>query len=274
MKIFDVHTHVFPEKIASAALAFLREQSAGIPTFTDGTLGDLRRHAAAAGYYGWMNCPVVTRPGQSVSVNTWSAARNQWPALSLGGVHPEDDDPAGVIRQIHDLGLHGVKFHPEYQEFGVLEARLAPVWSLCEELGLPVLIHGGQDIGFRPPYHSRPRDYAELSRRHPGLVIIVAHLGGWRDWDEVEQELAGTGVYLDTSFSLPFMADQGQFVRIVRQHGAHRVLFGTDSPWQDLSEAVAEVSSLPLTQAEKEDIFWNNAARLWSLPATAAPVRS
>lgn len=272
MKIFDVHTHVFPEKIAASALAFLREQSAGIPTFTLGTAADLRRHAAAAGYAGWMNCPVVTKPGQSASVNAWAAARNLWPALSLGGVHPADEDPEDIVRQIRDLGLRGVKFHPEYQEFGVLEARLEPIWRLCEELSLPVLIHGGQDIGFQPPFHSRPRDYAELGRRHPGLVIIVAHLGGWRDWDEVEQDLAGSSVFLDTSFSLPFMADKSQFARIVRKHGADKVLFGTDSPWQDLAEAVSEVSSQPLTEAEKEDIFWNNAARIWNFPADAAPV--
>ena len=95
MKIFDVHTHVFPEKIAASALAFLREQSADLPTYTLGTAADLRRHAAAAGYAGWMNCPVVTKPGQSASVNAWAAARNLWPALSLGGVHPASGTQPG-----------------------------------------------------------------------------------------------------------------------------------------------------------------------------------
>lgn len=270
MKIFDVHTHIFPEKIAASTLAYLSARSANLPTFTLGTSADLRRHAIAAGYAGWMNCPVVTKPGQAASVNAWAAARNQWPALSLGGVHPDDEDLEGVVRQIRDLGLCGVKFHPEYQAFGVLEPRVEPIWRVCEELSLPVLIHGGQDIGFQPPFHSRPRDYAELSRRHPGLVIIIAHLGGWRNWDEVEHDLVGRNVFLDTSFALPFMEDKSQFVRIVRQHGADKVLFGTDSPWQDLAEAVSDVSSQPLTQAEKEDIFWNNAARIWNFPVDAA----
>lgn len=269
MKIFDTHTHVFPDQIASSALSFLRAKSANLPAFTLGTASDLRWRAEGVGYCGWLNCPVVTRPGQSRSVNIWAAEHNAWPALSLGGVHPEDENPAEVITQIHGLGLRGVKFHPEYQEFGVLEKRVADIWRRCEEFSLPVLIHGGQDIGFQPPYHSRPRDYAELSRRYPGLQIVVAHLGGWRNWDEVENELAGSQVFLDTSFSLPFMSDHKQFVRIVRKHGADKVLFGTDSPWQELQEAVMEIKALPLTKIEQEMIFWNNAEKLWKLDEIA-----
>ena len=54
MKIFDVHTHIFPEKIAASTLASLSARSANLPTFTLGTPADLRRHAIAAGYSGWM----------------------------------------------------------------------------------------------------------------------------------------------------------------------------------------------------------------------------
>lgn len=263
MKVFDTHTHVFPDKIAVQALAHLREKSKGIPAFTLGTFNDLAIHAKEAGYSGWMNCPVVTRPNQSKSVNAWVASHNHWPSLSLGGVHPEDEDVCDVIHHLHELGLHGVKFHPEYQEFGVLEKRVEPIWSLCEELGLPVLIHGGNDIGFEPPFHSRPADYVELSHRHPGLTIIAAHMGGWLVWDEVERDLIGSDVLIDTSFSMPYMKDRSQFLRMVKNHGAKKVLFGTDSPWQDLAEAINDVKTSGLSEEELEDVFWNNAAGVW-----------
>lgn len=263
MKIFDTHTHVFPDKIAEKAVAGLRKQSHDIPAFTNGTYADLSAKAKAVGYSGWMNCPVVTRPGQAVGVNVWASEHNTWPSLSLGGVHPDDTDIIGTLHQICDLGLHGVKFHPEYQAFWLLEERAERIWKACEELALPVLIHAGQDIGFEPPYHSAPADFAELARRHPGLTIVAAHCGGWLLWDDVEKYLAGTSVFIDTSFSKPYMKNPNQFLRLIRNHGTDHVLYGTDSPWQSLEGGLYDVSNCGLTQQEQEDIFWNNARKVW-----------
>lgn len=263
MKIFDTHTHVFPDKIAAQVIAHLREISSGIPAYTKGTFADLAQRETAAGVSGWMNCPVATRPGQAQSVNDWVASHNNWPSLSLGAIHPLDVDKTGILHRIKELGLYGVKLHPEYQEFGMFDSNMEEVWKTCEELALPVLIHGGEDIGFAPPYHSKPADYVELSRRHPALVIIAAHAGGWNLWDEVERDLVGSNVLIDTSFSVNYMKDKTQLFRIIRAHGAKKVLFGTDSPWQELCEAAEQVRNCGLTQEELEDIFWNNAKRVW-----------
>ena len=264
MRIFDTHTHVFPDKIAHQAVAHLRELANGIPAFTDGTAADLAAKAAEAGYSGWMNCPVVTRPGQAKSVNAWAAALNQWPHLSLGGLHPDDDDKTGLLTHIQELGLHGIKLHPEYQEFRLDDKRMELVWSFCEEHDLPVLIHAGEDIGFRPPYHSTPKEFAELAKRHPALTIVAAHAGGWKLWDEVEEYYpTHTNLFMDTSFSLPFMKERSQMVRVIRKIGVKNVLFGTDSPWQELKEAIHDIATCGLTDDELQDVFWNNARRVW-----------
>ena len=88
--------------------------------------------------------------------------------------------------------------------------------------------------------------------------------------------LLDTGVYLDTAYSLgaisplddhyapeelPMLADE-RFVELVRAFGSRRVLFGTDSPWDDMSRCIARIDALPLTEAEKADIFDGNARRL------------
>ena len=62
-RIFDVHTHVWPDKVASSAVAYLQAKSHNLPVFSDGTAGGLHERALEAGYTGWLNCPVVTRPG-------------------------------------------------------------------------------------------------------------------------------------------------------------------------------------------------------------------
>ncbi len=269
MKIFDVHTHVFPDKIAARALEHLQEKSHGIPVFCDGTRADQLRCALETGYTGLMNCPVVTNPGQMQSVNDWVASWNAWPYLSMGGIHPDAENVPDELRRIKELGLHGVKLHPEYQQFSLLEKRMESIWAGCEALGLPVLVHAGNDIGFPEPGHSCPSDFAELARRYPGLEIICAHMGGWRDWDQVERALAGQRVYLDTSFSLPYMTDQAQFKRLILKHGVDRILYGTDSPWQNLQTGLNEILLLGLPKQQQEKILWGNAARLFKLEAIA-----
>lgn len=265
-KIFDIHTHVWPDKIASNVLKHLQAKSCNLPVYSDGTAGCLRKLALEAGYSGWMNCPVVTRPDQAHSLNKKAALVNTWPSLSMGGIHPEEPDLVSELQHIMDLGLHGIKMHPEYQEFNPLEARVEPIWSFCESNDFPVIIHAGNDVGFQPPFHSRPRDFAELIRRHPGLTLICAHCGGWLVWDEVERDLSGHPVYFDTSFSAMYMRDDpGRFARIIRNHGIDRVIYGTDSPWQSLESGIADIEALPFDEADKDKIFWGNANKIFGL---------
>lgn len=265
MQIFDTHTHVFPDKVAEKAVSHLREMSGFIPAYTNGTYSDHAEKSLEAGYTAWMNCPVVTRPGQAISINQWASQHNCWPSLSLGAVHPDDDDVIGILSSIIDLNLPGVKFHPEYQNFDPLEARLSRIWDFCQEHKLPVLFHAGQDIGFKPPYHTTPSTFAELSRRYPEMKLVAAHAGGWKDWDEVEEVLPGTNVFIDTSFSMPFMQDNGQMARLIKRIGVKHVMFGTDSPWQELKEAAAEIANCGLSREELQDVFWNNAFSFWGL---------
>jgi predicted TIM-barrel fold metal-dependent hydrolase len=51
-------------------------------------------------------------------------------------------------------------------------------------------------------------------------------------------------------------------VRLAGKHGAHRILFGTDSPWFDQAEDIRWIDSMKLTQEEKDRIFFKNAEEL------------
>ena len=98
----------------------------------------------------------------------------------------------------------------------------------------------------------------------------------WRNWREVPENLLDTGVYLDTAYTLgsisplddhyapeelPMLVDE-RFVELVHIFGSRRVVFGSDSPWDDIAACVGRIKALPLTEAEKADIFDNNARRL------------
>ncbi len=271
MRVFDVHAHIYPDKVASKVLQQLtaeaerREGVKAPPTAYDGTSAGLLASLAASGFTAAMNCPIATKPGQTRSVNDWSAAQNAWPVLSMGSVHPDDPDIAGEVRRIRELGLYGIKMHPEYQQFRLDDARLRPLWDAARTNGLPVLLHTGADICFPPPCNAPPCEVRKLVEAWPGLDVIAGHFGGWRMWDEVERGLLGAPVWLDLAFALEALPPE-RVAAMIRRHGAERVLFGTDAPWCDPAATLALFLRLPLTPAEQERILWSNAARLFHLP--------
>jgi predicted TIM-barrel fold metal-dependent hydrolase len=56
-----------------------------------------------------------------------------------------------------------------------------------------------------------------------------------------------------------------QFMRIMRAHGADKILFASDSPWSCAAEEIASIESLPLTTEEKDMIFSSNAKKILDL---------
>ena len=136
-------------------------------------------------------------------------------------------------------------------------------------------------MGFPGVVHVTPRMVRSALDQVGPMTLILAHMGGWRNWDQVEELLPDTSVYLDTSYSLGDLAPlddgfylpedlpmmpQEQFLRMVRTFGPHRILFGTDSPWQSQTDAVAAIRALHLSQEEQDGILGGNAQKLLNFP--------
>ena len=77
----------------------------------------------------------------------------------------------------------------------------------------------------------------------------------------VEEYLVGTPIFLDTAYIAQFLPPE-QCLRIIRNHGADKVLFGSDSPWEDPADTLQYLRSLGLTDDELEQITHRNAARI------------
>lgn len=261
--IIDFHTHYFPEKIAENAIASL-EKLGGIKAYTDGTRLSLESSMWHAGIDLSLNLPIATSPDQVESINLWAAKNNSPPVLSLGSIHPDTPNPKGVLEKVKNSGLKGIKMHPEFQNFSPNESRLKPIWEACMENNLFIVFHAGGDISFRAPFRSDPAKFAELQNKFPDLKFILAHFGSWKLWDEVEKELIGLPVFLDTSFVFELLPID-KLVSLIKKHGADKVLFGTDSPWRNQLKELKTFNKLSLPETEKELILWKNAAKLLSL---------
>lgn len=263
--IIDFHMHVFPEQLAERTLTKL-SQVAKIEPYTDGTvLGTLQR-MKEWGITRGVILQIATRPGQETTVNNWAAAMQQaHPELYFfGSVHPDSENAIAELRRIRDLGLKGIKFHPDYQGFFVEDPKLFPLYQEISDLALPLIFHAGFDPVSPEVVHATPKAIAEVARRFPRLTLIGAHMGGMLRYDESEAFLADSGVYIDTSMSATYCSAE-QFTRMVRRFGADRVLFGTDSPWDSAPRELAFIEALPISLEEKENILWRNAAKLLRL---------
>ncbi len=265
MRVFDVHTHIFPDAIAARVVAQLGEHS-GVKPWYDGSRNGLLASMRQAGIEAALNCPIATRADQVPSVNRWAITQNVWPLLSLGSVHPDCADNPGELQRLADAGLRGIKLHPEYQGFALDDPRMDTAWAACEARRLLVFVHAGEDIGFEPPAHSTPRQFRDLARRYPEMPLVAAHFGGWRQWPDVERDLIGEPVYIDLSFLFGMLPD-ADIVRLTRRHGVRRVLFGTDAPWRDQQTELETFLRLPFTPAEQQCMLWDNAAELVGFPA-------
>ena len=274
--MIDFHTHTFPDRIAAAAVGKL-EQKAHATSFSDGTREGLLRCMQAAGIDHAVVLPVATNPLKCASMNDTSHALDGRDNLTyFAAIHPDALDWHKELGRAKALGFKGVKIHPVYQDVPIDDPRFVRILERCGELGLIVVMHGGLDIGFPGVERCSPQRLRAALRQAGPVTLVAAHMGGWRNWREVPENLLDTGVYLDTAYTLgaispidshyapeelPMLADE-RFVELVRIFGSHRVLFGTDSPWDDMSACVARIRALPLTEAEKADIFDSNARRL------------
>ena len=56
--------------------------------------------------------------------------------------------------------------------------------------------------------------------------------------------------------------DVQQFIRMVKNHGADKILFASDSPWAGQKEFVDYFKQLPFTEEEQKMIESENAKKL------------
>ncbi len=264
MRAIDFHTHAFPDDLAQKAITALEEHSGDYKAHHNGTIRGLLASMDRAGIEKAVVVSIATKPSQVPRITDWSISIASERIIPFASLHPLYRDFKPELDRIRAAGLKGIKLHPMYQEFTVDDPALFPLYRAVAERGLIALFHAGNDIAFPVTGQASPRRFRRLLEEIPEFQIVVSHLGGWTDWDEVEEELLGRPVYLETSFGI-YEAQPEQFRRILDSHPPDYFLFGTDSPWLDQAKELAAWKALPISEERKEKIFHLNAERLLDL---------
>lgn len=262
--LIDFHVHAFNPKVADRAVRKLQD-ICGITPYTRGLAVQTVERFDEWGVDRGVLLPIATKPSQQKVINDWAAQQDGNRFISFGSIHPDAEDYAEELERIKSLGLHGIKLHPDYQDFMVNEKRMDPVYDEIKRHELPVTFHAGYDCVSPELIHCPPELAREAADRHRGMKIIFAHLGGNGEWDRVLDCLAGCGgeVYLDTSFSLD--CDNRLMEKIISKHGSDRILFASDCPWQSPALIAQKIDSLDISDDDKENIFFKNACRLLNI---------
>jgi len=263
--VIDFHTHAFPDAIAERAISGLLKSSGNkfLPC-TNGTLGGLKANMDKFGVDISVVQPVITKASQLKNLNLWAKDIESDRIISFGGIYPHTEDYKADIDFVVSLGLKGLKFHPEYQNFVLNDDKMLKIYDYALSKGLILLFHAGFDPAFQPPFRSNPKMFADVLEKLKGGTIVAAHLGGQQQWDEVIEELCGKNIYLDTSMGFKYYSKE-QFLKVVELHGADKILFGSDSPWSRADEEIAALKSMPISDEEKEKILHLNAEKLLGL---------
>ena len=187
----DIHTHTFPDKIASSVSEKLSRQAHIIP-HTHARNDELRASMREAGISLSIVLPVATAAGQVEKLNRFAASMNKQMKesclLYFGTMHPDYENYRAELARLHEAGIQGIKIHPVYQGADLDDIRFLRIMERAAELGMIVITHAGLDIGFPGVVRCTPAMCGHVVKEIGSFPQIAAHMGGWRNWKEVPYE--------------------------------------------------------------------------------------
>ncbi|MBR4079978.1 MAG: amidohydrolase [Christensenellaceae bacterium] len=270
----DFHVHAFPDHVAPRAMnglterALLYSDKTAITPVTDGTIGEARRRLREYGTDAGVLMPIATTVGHQKHVNDWAQEQNHGSIVSFGSVHPKDPEAISELERIRDIGLKGIKLHPDYQGFFADDESVYPIYEKIEELGLPLLFHAGMDPYSPHVVHGKPQAIAKIAKEFPRMIVIAAHLGGSKMYEESMEYIYTQDIpnlYVDTSMTHIY-AEPRDIRMAIRMMSTDKVLYASDMPWSNGKKAADALMQLGLRDDELEKIFYKNALRLLQIP--------
>jgi len=173
---------------------------------------------------------------------------------------------------IRELGLAGLKLHPQVQAFEPNDPAYYPLYSKGVELGVPVTFHtgstywgagleGGGGIKLR---FSDPMLLDDVAADFPELKLIMAH-PGW-PWQDEQLAIAThkSNVYIDLSGWSPKYF-QPLLITYMTKMIPQKFLFGTDYPMLSPQRWLLDFEALGLSSEIKRMVLRENAKNLLKL---------
>ena len=157
--------------------------------------------------------------------------------IGFGSVHPNEKEEAlfEIERMVKELGLRGLKLHPNTQQFDCGHPYLVKIMNKAAELDIPVILDS-----YSPFDDTQPSKIFKLVLSSSDTKLCLAHVGWWKYMDFAiygdfqSRSAIKLNVYFDLTAILPILINtpfQEQFLWICEQLGRDHLLFGSDFPF-------------------------------------------
>jgi len=230
------------------------------------TLEAMDRNNIVLGYLG----------GNPDDVYKWMAAAPNRFLPSASAADPAKVDFARLRADLKDGKLKGLgEFTFQYQGIPPNSPSLEPIWQLMEEFDTTAFIHmvgmGGPGNRTLKIQHGHPEMFEDVLMKHPKLRVSIENAGFPFTEETISLMFRYPGVYGDLS-TASWIVPRPIFyhhLKLLMDAGlGKRLMFASDQmAWPEVIDlAVDAIVSAPfLSDDEKRDIFYNNAARFLRL---------
>lgn len=235
--LVDLHTHFLPQQVLDKVWAFFAEaeQHYGYVWPIHYQVGEAERLQLLRGFgcLAITSLPYPHKAGMATWLNTWAA--------ELASAHPDvvhcatmfpESGVATYVREAVDAGANLFKVHVRVGGFSPDDPALNEAWGVLEERGVPVIIHAGSAP--RPGRHTGPEPVTQVLTHHPGLRLVIAHMGMSEYHAFADLAEAYPNVHLDTTMVGTDFANRvaplpdGYLDRLPAL--VDRIILGTDFP--------------------------------------------
>jgi uncharacterized protein len=227
-----------------------------------------------------VDCAVVLTsykdvPGRPSTRDVVKATRGLKHLTVVAGISYLSHSPeviAELREYLQERSVRGLKLYPGYEPFYPSDPRMRSVFELASEYNVPVMIHTGDTFSAKGKLkYSHPLNIDEVAVDHPGVNIIICHMGNPWFRDTMEVVYKNANVYTDTSglvlgnFTDRFEAYMKKQFQEMMLYGLEpgKVLYGTDWPISEMDSYLAFMDELTITARDKQKILYDNAAAMF-----------
>lgn len=182
-----------------------------------------------------------------------------WADPSLGVDKAKDM----VKKCIEEYGFYGVKLNGAENSFYIDDPRLSmPVIEEIAKTGKMLAFHTGADAFDQ----THPYRIAKIASQYPEMTILAAHMGGVGHQD-ISSAMIDIAADHENIVLIGSNVKTFAILKAIRELGAHRVCFGSDTPFELMHVAVAMYDAMldgEVSQTDKDKIMAGNMQRIFS----------
>lgn len=270
--IVDAHVHFMPDPVQQAVWRWFDQLDPPWPVTYRMTAEERLNRLASVGVRHHTALAYAHRPGMLRFLNdhTLRMMSPETSVIPTFTVYPEPGVGAEVERCL-DAGGRAVKVHLQVGAFDPTDRLLDPGWDRLEEAGTAIIIHAGAVAdGTGNEQWCGPDPVRRLLERHPGLQLVVAHMGAPDFKAFLDLADQHPSLRFDTAMVFtdpPYLASFPEALLGRVADLGSRILFGSDFPTipHAFAAQVAGLASLDFGEAWLRRVLWGNGVEVFGL---------